>query len=190
MIERTTSGALRNTSSPRFVWRAVLGSVLALALHIPAQALTAPNLVTIDENLVTSGQPSAEALAHLGAEGFAAVIYLAPASVPDAVKEEPDIVTKQGIEFIHIPIPFGAPAESHFESVSGTLQRLQGKKVLVHCQVNQRASTMVFLFRVLGRNESPPAAYDAVTRVWSPQGPWRDMAQRVLAKQGIAFELY
>jgi protein tyrosine phosphatase (PTP) superfamily phosphohydrolase (DUF442 family) len=157
---------------------------------MPARALTAPNVVVIDANLVTSGQPSAGALANLSAEGFEAVVYLAPATVSDAVKDEPILVRRQGIEFIHIPIPFGAPSETHFEAVSTALQRLRGKKVLVHCQVNMRASTMVFLFRVLHRKENPATAYDAVTQVWSPQGPWRDMAQGLLAKRRVAFELY
>lgn len=170
--------------------RAVLVSALAVSVQLPASALTAPNVVVIDANLVTSGQPDARALTNLRAEGFGAVIYLAPSTVSDAVKEEANIVTEQGIEFIHIPIPFGSPAASHFEAVSIALQRLQGKKVLVHCQVNMRASTMVFLFRVLQRKENPATAYDAVTRVWSPQGPWREMAQGLLAKHGVVFELF
>jgi protein tyrosine phosphatase (PTP) superfamily phosphohydrolase (DUF442 family) len=162
----------------------------ALAVALPAMALTAPNVVVIDDNLITSGQPPVQTLANLSAEGFEAVIYLAPANVTDAIKEEPDIVTRQGIEFIHIPIPFGAPTENHFEAVSTALHRLTGRKVLVHCQVNMRASTMVFLFRVLQRNENPAAAYGAVARVWSPQGPWRAMAQGLLTKRRIDFEMY
>jgi protein tyrosine phosphatase (PTP) superfamily phosphohydrolase (DUF442 family) len=169
---------------------ATLVSALAIVAPMPARALDAPNVVVIDANLVTSGQPPAETLAGLRVENFHAVIYLAPATVPDAVKDEPSIVSKQGIEFVHIPIPFGAPSESHFEAVSAVLQRLNGKKVLVHCQVNMRASTMVFLFRGLHRKENPAAAYEAVTQVWSPQGPWRDMAQGLLAKRKIAFDLY
>ena len=119
--------------------------VVALVIPCAAFAVTAPNVVVIEPNLVTSGQPSAAALAGLRAEGFEAVIYLAPSSVSDAVKDEPALLLKQGIEFVHVPIPFGAPTEAHFEAVSAEWARLKGKKVLVHCQVNMRASTMVFL---------------------------------------------
>ncbi|MDO9073706.1 MAG: protein tyrosine phosphatase family protein [Rubrivivax sp.] len=177
-------------SSFRLLGPALLISTLVAVAPMSATALTAPNVVVIDANLVTSGQPPVSALENLKAEGVEAVIYLAPATVSDAVKGEPDIVSRQGIEFIHIPIPFETPSESHFEAVSSALQRLQGKKVLVHCQVNMRASTMVFLFRVLHRKDSPATAYDAVTRVWSPQGPWRDMVQDLLKMRGVAFELY
>jgi len=168
----------------------MMGAGLFAARLAPAQALNAPNVVIIDARLVTSGQPTAESLQTLRAEGFEAVIYLAPASVADAVKEEPTILAKQGIEFIHVPIPFGAPAESHFDAVSAGLDRLEGKKVLVHCQVNMRASTMVFLYRVLHRKEPPAAAYDSVTQVWTPQGPWKQLAQGLLEKGGVKFELY
>ena len=66
--------------------------------------MTAPNVVSIDARLVTSGQPSAQALGELGAEGFEAVIYLAPSSVSDAVADEPRILAKQGIEWVHLPL--------------------------------------------------------------------------------------
>jgi len=165
-------------------------AALALLVHAAAHAVSAPNVVVIDAKLVTSGQPSATALAGLKAEGFEAVVYLAPSSVSDAVKDEPAILLSQGIEFVHVPIPFGAPTDAQFEAVSAALARLRDKKVLVHCQVNMRASTMVFLHRVLHRKESPSGAYEAVSRVWSPQGPWKDMAQRVLRKNGVDFELF
>jgi protein tyrosine phosphatase (PTP) superfamily phosphohydrolase (DUF442 family) len=165
-------------------------SLAALVISSAALAVTAPNVVVIEPNLVTSGQPSAAALVSLKAEGFEAVIYLAPSSVSDAVKDEPALLSKQGIEYVHVPIPFGAPTEVHFEAVSAELTRLKSKKVLVHCQVNMRASTMVFLHRVVRRKESPSGAYESVTRVWSPQGPWKDMAQGVLRKHGIEFELF
>lgn len=170
--------------------QAVLTAAWLALLPAAALAVTAPNVVPIDAKLVTSGQPKAEALAALAAEGFEAVLYLAPSSVPDAVKDEASILQKQGIEFVHIPIPFAAPAAAHVEAVSAALQRLQGKKVLVHCQVNMRASTLVFLYRVLQRKEDPAQAYDEVRRVWTPQGPWRDLAKRQLSEHGISFDLY
>jgi protein tyrosine phosphatase (PTP) superfamily phosphohydrolase (DUF442 family) len=153
-----------------------------------AMPLEAPNVVVISQNLVTSGQPTAEALAGLSAQGFKAVIYLAPTSVPDAIKIEPEIIARQGLEFVHIPIPFGAPTEAHFVSLSAALHRLQDEKVLVHCQVNMRASTMVFLYRAIKNKENPAIAWESVTRVWSPEGPWKRLALTQLAKYGIKFD--
>ena len=170
----------------------ILYGALAFVTACIAQprALQAPNIVVIGPDLVTSGQPSREALSSLGALGFQAVIYLAPSTVSDAIKDGPDLITKQGIEFIHIPIPFGRPEEHHFREVSAALSRLRGKKVLVHCQVNMRASSMVFLHRVITEKSDPARAYEAVAAVWSPEGAWRALLSAQLRKNAIAFEPY
>lgn len=152
-----------------------------------ASGLEAPNPVEIGPRLITSGQPTRQALAGLGRLGVQAVIYLAPSTVPDAVPEEEALLRQQGIEFVHIPVPFGAPTAAHAAAVSAALLRLQDKKVLVHCQVNMRASTMVFLHRVIALRADPDEAYEAVTRVWSPSGPWRALVMEEMNRQGIDF---
>jgi protein tyrosine phosphatase (PTP) superfamily phosphohydrolase (DUF442 family) len=154
------------------------------------QALQAPNVVAISASLVTSGQPSRAALARLAAQGFGAVIYLAPPTVPDAVPGEADIVRKQGLAFVNIPIPFGRPTEADFQSFVEAMNRLHGQKVLVHCQVNMRASSMTFLYRVIVGREKPEQAYESVARVWSPEGPWKKLLIAQLHKAGISFEPY
>lgn len=153
-------------------------------------ALAAPNVVVIDERLVTSGQPSEKALQGLAAQGFQAVIYLAPSTVPDAVAGEADIVRRQGLEFINIPVEFGEPTAGDFAQFVATMKRLQGRKVLVHCQVNMRASSFTFLYRTIERREKPDTAYESVARVWSPGGVWRKLIVAELKRAGIAFELY
>jgi len=166
---------------------ALLGAGRAAAA---SDATEAPNVVPIDARLVTSGQPSAKGLRTLRDRGFEAVIYLAPSTVQDAVAEEPRILEAQGIEFVHIPIPFNAPDESHFLAVAEALRRLRERKVLVHCQVNLRASSMVFLYRAIVEKQDPARAYEAVARVWSPEGPWKSLIATELRKNGIAFEPY
>jgi len=167
--------------------------LLALAPRAAAPAappLEAPNVVVIDAHLVTAGQPSARALAGLAAAGFQAVVYLAPASVPDAVKDEPELLARQGIRFVHIPIPFDAPEATHLQALAGALQTLKSQKVLVHCQVNMRASTLVFLYRTLTLQEDAARAYESVARVWSPNRTWRRFIVQQLGAHGIPFEPY
>jgi protein tyrosine phosphatase (PTP) superfamily phosphohydrolase (DUF442 family) len=180
-----------------FLSRARFLSLLALvaAFAAPGNALSqtlrlaAPNVVEISPMLSTSGQPSAEALGGLKAQGFQTVIYLAPPTVSDAVREEQLIVTRQGLTFINIPIQFDNPTESDFEAFASVLSALRDRKVLVHCQVNLRASSMVFLYRTITLKEQPLAAYQAVQRVWSPSGPWRRLIESQLRKHSISFEL-
>lgn len=127
------------------------------------QRLAAPNVVAISPSLVTSGQPSATGLAELRSLGFEAVIYLAPPNVSDAVRDEQLIVTRQGLTFINIPIRFDNPTEEDYETFSSLLQGLGNRKVLVHCQVNMRASSLVFLYRVIALKDDPRIAYEAVS---------------------------
>ena len=150
--------------------------------------LAAPNVVEISPRLVTSGQPSAEALAGLKAQGFEAVIYLAPPTVTDAVRDEQLIVTRQGLVFINLPIQFDNPTESDFNTFVAMLSALGGRKVLVHCQINLRASVMVFLYRAISLRDEPRAAYEAVAGVWSPNGKWRRLIEDQLRKHKVAFE--
>lgn len=174
-----------------------LGRAIAFALLVTAAPgalgqvarLVAPNVVEISPQLVTSGQPAPEALSRLKALGFEAVIYLAPPTVHDAVRDEQLIVTRQGLTFINIPVPFDNPTEADFETFAAVLRSLAGRKVLVHCQVNLRASSMVFLYRTIVLKVAPRPAYEAVSRVWAPDGPWRRLIESQLRKHDVAFEL-
>lgn len=150
-------------------------------------AIEAPNVVTISPSLVTSGQPSAKALAKLKAQGFETVIYLAPPTVPDVVRTEPLVVAKQGLTFINIPINFKEPTDRDFENFAAILASQGERKVLVHCQVNMRASSMVFLYRVTRLKVAPDEAASAVTAVWVPQGSWKALIERQLRKHAIEF---
>jgi protein tyrosine phosphatase (PTP) superfamily phosphohydrolase (DUF442 family) len=175
--------------------RSLLAALAAVAaLPWPAQAqdtaIKAPNVVPITPMLTTSGQPTRESLERLGAEGYAGVIYLAPLTVPDAVRDEAAILDKQGISFTNIPITFGRPEEKDFDAFTAALAGLQGRKVLVHCQVNMRASSMVFLHRVIVGKENPETAYASVSRVWTPDGRWKQFIVTMLKKHGVDFEPY
>jgi protein tyrosine phosphatase (PTP) superfamily phosphohydrolase (DUF442 family) len=167
-----------------------LSLALACLLASPAMAAPAPppNLIAIDAKLTTAGQPSAEWLATLAEQGYEAVIYLAPPTVEDAVRDEALIVGRQGLVFVNIPVRFGRPADGDYETFARTLGALRGKKVLVHCQVNMRASTLTFLYRSLVEHVDPQLAWESVARVWTPQGPWKQLMLARLRAQGIAFD--
>jgi protein tyrosine phosphatase (PTP) superfamily phosphohydrolase (DUF442 family) len=164
--------------------------LLALAPMANAQALQAPNVVVISPRLVTSGQPEAAELGRLAKQGFGAVIYLVPNTAMSAVKGEEGIVRGQGLDYVHIPVVFSNPTEADFRAFVEAMNRLRDKKVLVHCEVNMRASTMTFLYRVIVDRENPEKAYESVARVWSPHGPWKALMISQLRKAGVAFDPY
>lgn len=159
-------------------------------LHAQELKIDAPNVVPITDRLVTSGQPTAEALAKLKQQGFEAVIYLAPTTVSDAVADEQRIVESQGLTWVNIPIHFQKPTAADFQRFVETVKGMTGKKILVHCQVNMRASSIVFLYRTIVNRESPEKAYESVIKVWSPSGVWKDLISTQLAQHQIQFQLY
>ena len=136
------------------------------------------------------GAPSRDTLARLGEQGFGAVIYLAPPTVHDAVQDEPVILNRQSISFVNIPIEFERPTEADYETFARQMKKLGDRKLLVHCQANLRASSMVFLYRVIELKEDPHKAYGAVSSVWVPNATWKRYIRDMLQKRGVTFEPY
>ena len=59
-------------------------------------------------------------------------------------------------------------------------------KTLVHCQVNFRASTFSFLYRVLHEDVPVGEAKDDLDGVWVPNATWRQLIFDVLEANGIS----
>ncbi|NRF70392.1 protein tyrosine phosphatase family protein [Aquincola sp. S2] len=161
---------------------------LGAALPASAAPIDAPNVVEISPKLTTSGQPTRESLAGLAALGYEAVIYLAPPTVSDAVRDEHLIVGRQGLLFVNLPIDFDKPTARDADTFAALLRALGERKVLVHCQVNMRASSMVFLYRAIHAKDDPRSAYEAVSRVWSPNRAWRQLIREQLRQHRVEFE--
>jgi uncharacterized protein (TIGR01244 family) len=151
---------------------------------------SAPNIVRINPKLITSGQPTAAALKSLKQQGIETVIYLVPSNTNGEVPEEAALLRQQGINYIHIPIPFGAPTEKHYMAFAEAMSKSANQHVLVHCEINLRGSSMTFLYRAIALKEDPQLAFESVAKVWSPRGAWKPFIDELLKKNGIAFAVY
>jgi protein tyrosine phosphatase (PTP) superfamily phosphohydrolase (DUF442 family) len=164
-------------------------AVLALAvLPCAAHEGPAPNRVDISARLATSGQPTKAFLETLKAQGYEVVIYLAPPTVPDAIADEPKIVGRQGLVFVNIPIVWEKPTAADFDGFTRVMKAFEGRKVYVHCQMNFRASSMVFLHRVITLKEPPERAWESVQKAWVPNATWKAYILATLKANGVAFE--
>lgn len=166
------------------------GFVASLVLSLPALAHEgpAPNRVDVTPRLTTSGQPTKDFLETLKKEGYEVVIYLAPPTVPDAIAEEPRIVGRQGLVFVNIPIVWERPAAADFDAFTRVMKALEGRKTYVHCQMNFRASSMVFLHRVITLKEPPEKAWESVQRAWVPNATWKAYILATLKAHGVTYE--
>jgi protein tyrosine phosphatase (PTP) superfamily phosphohydrolase (DUF442 family) len=146
------------------------------------------NLVVVSERIHTAGQPSEEQLGGLRAAGYQLVINLAPPTTFGSIPNEGQLVAQSGIPYINIPVDRKMPRYEDFALFSAVLEQSKPRRVLVHCQINQRASVFTFLYRVIYEQIPPVEAWTDVTAIWVPNARWSAFVHDTLQKHGIAFD--
>ena len=155
----------------------------------PASAGMGANYVVATDRLHTAGQPDAAALANLAEQGFELVVNLAPPSSPNAVADEGKLVAEDGPTYVNIPVVWQKPTYEDFELFSAVMNGARDRKVLVHCQLNMRASAFTFLYRVIHEKTAPEEAMEALRAVWIPRDQWATFTADVLAQNNVDFKL-
>jgi protein tyrosine phosphatase (PTP) superfamily phosphohydrolase (DUF442 family) len=163
----------------KVVWFAALlagisvSGYFALPYLMRTGADAAPlNFVAASDAIHTSGQPSAAQLRRLRARGYSAVINLAPSGSYGSIADEAAILADAGLAYVQIPVDWSNPTAADFARFIDALRAQRGGKVLVHCQMNLRASTFVFLSRVVHDGAEMEVAFDNVHAVWTPNETW------------------
>ena len=147
------------------------------------------NYVVATQRLHTAGQPDAAMLATLGDKGFGLVVNLAPPQNQGAVPEEGKLIAEHGPSYINIPVNWQKPTYEDFALFSAVMDGARDRKVLVHCQLNMRASAFTFLYRVVNEHVPPEEAFKALSAVWIPRDQWADFVALVLDKHDVDFTL-
>ena len=142
------------------------------------------NFVQWRPGLASSAQPDAMYLARVRDLDYAVVINLAPPQSHGSIASEGAIVTGQGVRYLNIPVDFARPTPADFKRFSEEMQAHSGKNVLVHCQVNMRASAFVFLYRVIHEAAPVEEAAAKLTGIWIPDRVWKRFIEDTLAAHG------
>ena len=109
-----------------------IGIFCALAICLPAQMIIASepgdivNYREYSETLSSSGQPDAEQLGILRASGFERVVNIAFSDHDNSPPHEDRLVKDLGMDYVHVPVVWDAPAKSDFYAFAGALQRVPG----------------------------------------------------------------
>ena len=98
----------------------------------------------LDARTTTSGKLEDSDVARLAAIGVKHIINLALDAHPEALKDEGAKLAAAGIGYTHIPVPFDAPDDSHFEAFRATLDEIGDAPVHVHCIMNWRVSAFYY----------------------------------------------
>jgi uncharacterized protein (TIGR01244 family) len=122
----------------------------------------------LDDRTTTSGRLEDADVKRLADIGVKHVINLALDTHPEALPNEGAKLAAQGIGYTHIPVPFNAPGDSHFEAFRGALAEIGDAPVHVHCIMNYRVSA--FYYRLnrdhLGMDET--RARTLMEEQWAP----------------------
>ena len=126
------------------------------------------NFYQITPRIGTAGHPKAEDFASIAAEGYEVVINLAMHDADDAIAEEGSLVSKAGMSYFHLPVPWEAPTADHLKTFIGIMDALDDKKVLVHCQVNARVSAFMLKYLTF-KGVAEADATTPLMEKWKPQ---------------------
>ncbi len=162
----------------------LIGS-MAPYLCVAQQDELAVNYVVINDRLHTSGQPQSAQLSGLADRGFYMVINLAPPTTEGAIATEGQLVAENGIASVTIPVDWRNPTYADFALFSGVLNESGDRQVLVHCQVNKRASMFTFLYQVVHTQVPVDEAFQFVKQVWVPEEQWVTFGKMVLERHDI-----
>ena len=136
----------------------------------------------------SSGQPTAAQLKTVSDAGFKRVVYLAFSDNGTAIETEDRVVKKLGMDYVHIPVDFENPTLEDFEDFAAVMNRDKQERTLLHCQINLRASTFSFLYRVI-YDEAPMADAKAdLDAIWVPDEVWYKFIVDVLKQHGMSHQ--
>jgi len=175
----------------KWISQTLLGGLL---LIIVSAALAAEDIDAIDNYLQyspqfsSSGQPGAQQLKALSEAGFKRVIYLAFTDNDSAIDAEDRLVKSLGMDYVHIPVDFDHPTVEDFEDFAAVMNRGRQERTLLHCQINLRASTFSFLYRVIYAGVPMTEAKSDLDDIWQPDKVWYQLIIDVLKRHDLSHE--
>jgi protein tyrosine phosphatase (PTP) superfamily phosphohydrolase (DUF442 family) len=123
----------------------------------------------LNENLSSSGMPTAEQFKEMAEAGVEVVINLAPRDVPNALQDEAELAAHLGIEYLNIPVIWRAPEAEKFVQFMDEMDAHAGKRIHVHCEANYRASAFIMMYRVLRLGWKKEDAIPIMEKMWNPE---------------------
>lgn len=143
------------------------------------------NFYQINDRLATSGQPDREQLKAISNAGFELVINLALHDSPCAIADEQQLFVALGVGYIHIPVDFHHPDMISLQTFFSTMQQHQDCKTLVHCVINWRVASFMFLHHIINCGMLRNEAQQHFDAVWQPDQVWQNFIAHALTTYGL-----
>ena len=129
----------------------------------------------------TAGQPTADQFAALRDAGFELVVNLAVSSPDCALADEASIVTDLGLDHVHIPVVWTSPTPDDLAQFFAVMDANRDRRVFVHCALNYRVSSFMYLYRVLSLAADEETARWDLLSIWEPDECWSKFIATALA---------
>lgn len=137
------------------------------------------NFVQLTDRIGTAGQPTPEQFKLIAENGYRWVINLAMPDHPEALVNEGELVTSEGMGYLHIPVPFKSPAPGHVRQFCRLLKSLLDddpqQKIFIHCIMNYRVSAFMFHYLTKVEGCSPSSARSPMFENWTPDAVWEEL---------------
>jgi protein tyrosine phosphatase (PTP) superfamily phosphohydrolase (DUF442 family) len=136
--------------------------------------------------LATSGQPNEDQLAAIAAAGYDVLINLALHDDPRySLRDEASSVRALGMEYVHIPVQFAAPASSDLVLFCDAMDRARGHRVWAHCAANMRVTAFLGLYWRLREGWPEEKAFALMHAVWQPNATWASFIAEQVASADL-----
>ncbi len=124
------------------------------------------NYLKVNDRLSTAGQPTGEQLQDLAADGFTAIINLAPVNPPYTPEDEAGLARSLGMAYYYIPVQWNDPTDADFAAFEEAMNATADDKLLIHCAANFRVTAFYALYarKHLGWTKEQGEAFRA--QIW------------------------
>ena len=104
------------------------------------------NYLKVSDLIHTSGQPKPEEFKVIRSLGVDTIINLSMPDSESVLPSEGELVTQNGMNYLHIPVVWTAPQVSQFNFFQTVMAFHKNKNIWVHCALNWRvASFTIFI---------------------------------------------
>lgn len=138
------------------------------------------NFHFVSDELASSGMLNFRKYQEIKDYGFQHVINL----IPGLQIKERRIVEKLGMSYEQIPVDWNKPTLEDFKQFVALMKSYNQEKVYVHCQLNWRAASFVYLYRVTQLGIEKEIAQKDLQAIWNPHDGWDEYIEKVLLAYG------
>jgi len=142
------------------------------ALNVSNNLMEILNYMKISKLIQTSGQPKPEEFELIRLSGVETIINLAMPDSDSAISNEGELVSKNNMNYIHIPVVWQKPKKDQFNLFKSVMEFHKEKSIWVHCALNWRVSSFIYLYRTKSLGVPESEANKLLTSVWEPNETW------------------